>query len=86
MWNPAFQLKMSSAIALWRTVRHAIKSQVLKGDHEYTILSLASMLQLYLTYMRNTFEKKSCKTLSLHLTEYSADDSNPKRHKLLGKH
>ena len=52
---------MSSAIALWRTVRHAIKSQVLKGDHEYTILSLASMLQLYLTYMRNTFTKSHAK-------------------------
>ena len=69
---------MSSVIALWRSVRPAIKWQVLRGDHEYTVLSLASMLQLYLTYMRNTFQKKSCKTLSLHLTEYST------RHKLLG--
>ena len=86
MWNPAFQLKMSSVIALSRSVRPAIKWQVLRGDHEYTVLSLASMLQLYLTYMKNTFKKKSCKTLSLHLTEYSADDSNPTRHKLLSKH
>ena len=37
MWNPAFQLKMSSVIALWRSVRHAIKWQVLKGDYEFSL-------------------------------------------------
>ena len=35
--------------------------QVLKGDHEYTVLSLASMLQLYPTYMGNTFKKSRAK-------------------------
>ena len=52
---------MSNVIALWRTVRHAIKWQVLKGDHEYTVLSLASMLQLYPTSMGNTFKKSHAK-------------------------